>query len=143
MPNVTVTIGGRSFDVACEAGQESFLRYAADQLDQEAQALLGQTGRIPEATMLLMAGLMLADRTGRAEERITTLQHEIEALKEEVTNLRNQPAPAPEKVEVVKEVEVEVVREVVPPSVQQALADLAERAEYLAHQIAAKAGTAE
>ena len=61
MPEITIFIGGRNFEVACQAGEEQYLQAAAKMLDDEAQTLSDQVGRMPEARMLLMAGLMLAD----------------------------------------------------------------------------------
>lgn len=70
MPEVSISIGGRSFDVACQAGEEQFLHAAAKMLDDEAQVLVDQVGRMPEARMLLMAGLMLADKTANLQEKL-------------------------------------------------------------------------
>ena len=63
MADVRISIGGRDFDVSCQPGEEHFLRAAAKLLDNEASTLIGQMGRLPESRMLLMAALMLADRT--------------------------------------------------------------------------------
>ena len=93
MPEVHIEIGGRTFEVACQAGEESFLQSAAAMLNEEAQVLSDQIGRMPEGRMLLMAGLMLADRTAANEDRIKELEGELEAL-------RAQPAPEPERIEV-------------------------------------------
>src|SRR5690606_13416058 len=57
MPNETITIGGKNFEVAYQPGEEHYLRAAAAMLDTEATALIGQIGRLPESRMLLMAGL--------------------------------------------------------------------------------------
>lgn len=70
MPEVLITIGGRQFEVACQDGEEHFLRSAARMLDAEASVLVGQIGRMPEARMLLMAGLMLADKTAGLEDQL-------------------------------------------------------------------------
>jgi cell division protein ZapA len=70
MPEVKISIGGRAFDVACQAGEEPFLEAAAKLLDDEAQVLVDQVGRMPEARMLLMAGLMLADKTANLQAQI-------------------------------------------------------------------------
>ena len=48
MPDLEITIGGRAFMVACQTGEEHFLRGAALMLDTEAQPLLSQLGRLPE-----------------------------------------------------------------------------------------------
>ena len=68
MPNIIITVGGRQFEVACQDGEESFLKAAAEVLDGEAQLLTDQVGRLSESRMLLMAGLMLADKTVVLEE---------------------------------------------------------------------------
>ena len=70
MPEITIHIGGRDFEVVCKKGEEPFLQSAAALLDIEAQALTGAMGRIPEARMLLMSGLMLADKTASLEDQL-------------------------------------------------------------------------
>ena len=70
MSQVTIQIGGRSFDVVCQEGEESYLKTAAAMLDQEAQKLESSGARITESRMLLMAGLLLADRTAASEEKL-------------------------------------------------------------------------
>ncbi|SFR37353.1 cell division protein ZapA [Yoonia tamlensis] len=125
MPQVEITIGGRTFEVACQTGEEQFLQSAAAMLDAEAAHLSGQIGRMPEARMLLMAGLMLADKTAGLEDRVQTLTTEAAALRAQITALEEKPAPLPERVEV----------PVVPASVTEALAEIAARAEALADQV--------
>ena len=63
MPEVTIEIGGRQFEVACQDGEEHYLRSAEKLLDAEASVLQEQIGRMPEPRMLLMSALMLADKT--------------------------------------------------------------------------------
>jgi cell division protein ZapA len=41
-------------------------------LDAEATPIIAQMGRLPEAKMLLMAGLMLADKTAAVEDELRT-----------------------------------------------------------------------
>jgi cell division protein ZapA len=73
MSQVTIIIGGRSFEVVCHEGEEEFLQSAAGMLDEEAQKLDGAGSRITESRMLLMAGLLLADRTAATEEKLATM----------------------------------------------------------------------
>ncbi|WP_010138282.1 cell division protein ZapA [Oceanicola sp. S124] len=131
MPEVEITIGGRRFEVACQDGEEHFLETAAGMLDREARALVQQTGRIPEGRMLLMAGLMLADRTAGVEDRVATLSAEMEALQAELDALRNAPPPEPQRIEV----------PVVPDSVSDTLAELAAHAEALAERVEETSGS--
>ncbi|MCC6000465.1 MAG: cell division protein ZapA [Pararhodobacter sp.] len=125
MPEETITIGGKSFDVACQAGEEQFLHAAAALLDAEARQLIEQIGRLPEARMLLMAGLMLADKVAGSEERAQSAEAELEAAQAEISRLRSAPRPEPARVEV----------PVVPQAMADTLAELAARAEALAEQV--------
>lgn len=125
MPQVEILIGGRSFEVACQPGEESFLQSAAAVLDGEAAHLAEQIGRMPEARMLLMAGLMLADKTSGLEEKLTNALAESEQLRHQIEALQSRPAPEPVRVEV----------PVVPASIAEALAEIAARAEALADHV--------
>lgn len=62
MAQFTIHIAGRSFDLVCQDGQEPHLEAAAAILDQEAQKIDAGDQRITENQMLLMAGLLLANR---------------------------------------------------------------------------------
>lgn len=129
MPEIQITIGGRQFEVACQDGEESYLHSAAKMLDDEAQVLSDQVGRMPEARMLLMAGLLLADKTASVEDRITEVRAELAEREAELAGLRNVKIE-PERIEV----------PVVPQSVTDTLAELAARAEALAAEVEEKAG---
>ncbi len=80
MPEVNVTIGSRSFALACNEGEEPHLEAAAKLLSAEADTLQAQIGRVTEARMLLMSGLMLADK-------IKELEWEARAASERVKEL--------------------------------------------------------
>lgn len=129
MPEIRITIGGREFEVACQEGEESYLHAAAKMLDDEAQVLSDQVGRMPEARMLLMAGLLLADKTAAVEDKIAEVRAELAEREAELAGLRNVTIE-PERIEV----------PVVPQSVTDTLAELAARAEALAAEVEEKAG---
>lgn len=121
MPEVRITVGGREFDVACQPGEEQFLRAAAGMLDTEACALLGQIGRMPETRMLLMAGLMLADKTAGLEDQLRQAEARAAEAEQMLAALR----ASPERVEVA----------VIPQIVSDTLAEIAARAEALAARL--------
>lgn len=125
MREETIIIGGKQFEVACQPGEEDYLQTAARMLDAEARTLIEQIGRLPENRMLLMAGLMLADKTAAFEDRARSAEAELEAALAEVARLRNAPAPEPARVQV----------PVIPADVLDSMADLAARAEALADQL--------
>lgn len=128
MPEIRIMIGGRAFEVACQDGEESYLQSAAKMLDDEAQVLSDQVGRMPEARMLLMAGLLLADKTASVEDKIAEVRAELAEREAELAGLRNATVE-PERVEV----------PVVPQAVTDTLAELAARAESLAAEVEEKA----
>ena len=125
MPEVQIEIGGRSFEVACQEGEEHYLKSAARMLDEEAQVLTSQIGRIPEPRMLLMAGLMLADKTAGVQDRLREMEDKMAEKEAELAQLRNAPQPEPERIEV----------PVVPSDVTDTLAEIAARAEALADTV--------
>jgi cell division protein ZapA len=129
MPEIQITIGGRQFEVACQEGEESYLHSAAKMLDDEAQVLSDQVGRMPEARMLLMAGLLLADKTASVEDRISEVRAELAEREAELAGLRNAKVE-PERIEV----------PVVPQQVTDTLAEVAAQAEALAAAVEEKAG---
>ncbi|MCB6177320.1 cell division protein ZapA [Rhodobacter sp. Har01] len=118
MPELEITVGGRPFLVSCQPGEEHFLRAAAQLLDNEAQPLLASMGRVPEAKMLLMAGLMLADKVAATDD-------ELRQLRTRVAELEGRPAPEAQRVEV----------PVIPPQVPETLAEIAAWAESLADRL--------
>jgi cell division protein ZapA len=128
MPDVTITIGGRDFDVACQPGEEHYLRSAAQLLDIEAQAMAGQATRLPESRMLLMAGLMLADKTAGLEEQLREVENRMARMAAELETLRGSASAPSAPVEVPVEVPV------IPPEVVQLMTRLAERIEDMADQ---------
>lgn len=125
MPQVEIFIGGRAFEVSCQDGEEHFLHSAAAMLDKEAAHLSKQIGRMPESRMLLMTGLMLADKTAGIEDKLRETEAETAKLRAQIETLKAQPAPTPERIEV----------PVVPREITDTLAELAARAEALADQV--------
>ena len=78
MPELKLSIGERDFEVACQEGEEKFLTEAANLLNAESQKLVSQLGRLSESRMLLMAGLMLADKMINAEKSLNERERQIE-----------------------------------------------------------------
>ncbi len=75
MPDLKVLIGGRNYNISCNPGEESAATESASLLNQEAELIQSQLGRLPEDKMLLLSGLLLGDK-------IRALKHERNALEE-------------------------------------------------------------
>ena len=62
MPEVNIEVAGKVYRVGCGAGEEAHLVKLAKTLDDEAVKLSQNMGQVPEARLMLMSALMLADR---------------------------------------------------------------------------------
>ena len=125
MPEVTIEIGGRHFEVACQDGEEHFLRSAEKLLNDEAIVLQEQIGHMPEPRMLLMSALMLADKTVALQEKLTQSEKLLADARNDLEQLKNAPAPEAKTIEV----------PIIPPQVSDSFAEIAARAESLAQRI--------
>ena len=88
MPEVEVEIGGRRFTVACQAGEEAYLLSAASALDSEASTISDQLGRLSESRILLMAGLMLADKTSTYKSKLDEAENHLASAASEISRLK-------------------------------------------------------
>ena len=88
MPEVEISIGGRFFEVACQEGEEAYLLSAAKLLDNEASALTKHMGRLSEGRLLLMAGLMLADKTSGLNDKLADLQDKLQTQERLIGEMR-------------------------------------------------------
>ena len=59
---VDLTIAGRTYQVACRAGEEENLRAAARLVDGKSREALAGLGSLSEARQFLFASLLLADQ---------------------------------------------------------------------------------
>jgi cell division protein ZapA len=83
MAAVTIKVGGRDYRIACDDGQEEYLRMLADEVDDRVRSLVfGMDNNPGEGLSLLLAALAMAD--------------ELSELKKENEKLRRQsPSNAP------------------------------------------------
>ncbi|GAA5079068.1 cell division protein ZapA [Maritalea mobilis] len=137
MPEVEIEIGGRTFTVACQEGEEPYLRAAAKMLDTEATVVLGQIGRMPSDRMLLMAGLMLADKTAALEDELRETQAKVGAQEKALRSAEERLADRARRI---AELQEAGPRTELPDSVTDGLAELAARAEALADEVESKQG---
>ena len=71
MADVSLTIGGRQYSIACRDGGEDHLRQLGAEVDKKAAEASRAVGSATEARTLLLAALLLADeladaRSGKA-----------------------------------------------------------------------------
>ena len=85
MANVSVTINGRSYQIACDDGQEEHLTELADYIDRRIGELAASVGQIGDMRLMVMTSLLVADELSEAYS-------EIETLRGQVTEKRLSPA---------------------------------------------------
>jgi cell division protein ZapA len=83
MAQVTVTINGKNYTLACDDGEEEHLQELAHEVDRRVAQLKADIGHADETRLLLMAGLVIADDLELANERIQELEEELAGLKNE------------------------------------------------------------
>jgi cell division protein ZapA len=96
MAQVSVSISGRQFRMACEDGQEGHLMNLARELDVRIERLRAKFGEIGDTRLTVMAALTIADELGEMGERIQRLEDELMAVQEAhvATTDRNKIAQA-------------------------------------------------
>jgi cell division protein ZapA len=82
MSQVSVTIAGRQFRMACEDGQEDHLRQLAVELDARIVGLRTQFGEIGDARLTVMAALMVADELSETGKKLKRLEADHAALQD-------------------------------------------------------------
>ena len=78
MPEVAINIGDKKFTVTCQPGEESELEAAAGLLNDEASFLVSEIGQLSEQKLLLMSGLMLADKMTSQSEKLAKAERALE-----------------------------------------------------------------
>ena len=77
MSQVSVTINGRQFRMACEDGQEGHLMNLARELDNRISGLRDTFGEIGDTRLTVMAAITVADELAEAGQRIKRLEEEL------------------------------------------------------------------
>ena len=80
MAQVSVTINGRQFRMACEDGQEEHLLKLARELDNRINGLRAKFGEIGDTRLTVMAAITVADELAEAALRVKRLEEELAAM---------------------------------------------------------------
>jgi cell division protein ZapA len=82
MAEVSVTINGRQFRMACEDGQEDHLMELARELDARIEGLRTRFGEVGDTRLTVMAALTVADELGEMSARLKRLEEELAGLRD-------------------------------------------------------------
>jgi cell division protein ZapA len=70
MSEVSVSVNGRSFKIACEDGQEARIRRLAQYVGAKVGEFVANVGQVGEARLLLLAALVIADELSDANDAL-------------------------------------------------------------------------
>ena len=82
MAHVIVEVNGRPYTMQCPDGEEDHLRELARLLDTEVTRIKQSVGSVGDIRILVMSGLMVADRLSEAIRRIEALEEDMRQLAE-------------------------------------------------------------
>jgi cell division protein ZapA len=82
LAHVIVQVNGRPYTMQCPEGEEDHLKELASLLDTEVLRVKQSVGNVGDIRMLVMAGLMVADRLSESIRRIEALEEQITGLRE-------------------------------------------------------------
>ena len=85
MTELEISIGGRIFSVACDNEEQEKVKEAAALINEEADSIQSQLGRLPESKMLLLSALMIADRLVDVETESKVFKEKLE----DISDLKN------------------------------------------------------
>lgn len=81
MSQVSVTINGKTYRMACDAGQENHLIGLAQKLDGYVGSLKDSFGEIGDQRLTVMAGIMVVDELSELKKKMTTMEEDLKELR--------------------------------------------------------------
>ena len=90
MAEVDISINGRSYRISCKDGEEERVKSLATLINDQVQKLSEKIGQLGEARMILLASLVLLDKSDEvekeAEKLISIASEKIEQLAKKFSN---------------------------------------------------------
>lgn len=82
MPQITVQVNDRPYTMVCDEGEQDHISELAEFLDREVIELKGKFGQVGDSRLLMMAGIVVADKLSEALNQIETLREEVQGLRD-------------------------------------------------------------
>ena len=82
MSQVSLTINGRVYRMACEDGEEDHIAQLGVRFDAAIEELRDALGHIGDDRLMVMAGILMTDRLDDAERRLQRAEQENRELRE-------------------------------------------------------------
>lgn len=81
MAEVTVTIAGRQYRMACDDGQEDHLNELGEMIDQKIADMRASFGEIGDMRLTVMAAIVVADELSEAKRKAAGFEEQLERLR--------------------------------------------------------------
>ena len=81
MAQVTVTIDGKAYRMACDEGQEEHLLDLGERFDRYVSHLKASFGEIGDQRITVMAGIMVMDELSELAKRVKGMESEVLTLR--------------------------------------------------------------
>lgn len=81
MAQVTITIDGKQYRMACDEGQEDHLVEMGQKFDRYIGYLKGSFGEIGDQRLTIMAAIMVMDELSELQRRVKGMESEIGTLR--------------------------------------------------------------
>ena len=82
MAQVSVTINGRVYRMACDDGQEDHLARLGRDIDARIGQLRSAFGEIGDTRLAVMAAIMVADELSETRRRMRSIEHELDGVRD-------------------------------------------------------------
>lgn len=113
MGQVSVSVHGRVYQVACGDGEEERVKGLAAYVDQRANELASELGNVTDALLFLMTSLLIVDELSESRGRMELLEQEIAGLRSELAQAAEDAVRAEHNVAGMLEATVERIQTLV------------------------------
>ena len=80
MAQVSVSINGRQYRMACEDGQEDHLMELAAEVNRRIHAMRSQFGEVGDMRLTIMSAITIADELAESSSRVKQLERQLGEL---------------------------------------------------------------
>ena len=98
MAQVSVTINGRAYQIACDDGQEEHLRQLASYIDRRVSELVAAMGQVGDMRLLVMVSLLIADELSEVTKQLGDLRKQSDDVRSSASRADARAAMALENV---------------------------------------------
>ena len=89
MADVDIIINSRTYRVSCKDGEEDRIKSLSSQINNEVKSLVSKIGQLGEARMILLAALVLLDKSNDNQDKMENILKQTAEKIESVANSIN------------------------------------------------------